>query len=202
MSILVSLTPFIAFFVLMRLVSPLAGLGAAFAVSLLLCLRQWRRREAVKVLEIGSLVLFGALVLYTVIAAPTWTVATVRLAVDSGLFAIVVVSLAIGQPFTLQFARERVPQEYWMAPQFIVTNQRITAGWAAAFAVLTAADAEYVSAIPLWIDIAASVAAFAAALLFTQWYPAAVTSRFGAAFGSGANPAKASLPGTANDDRV
>jgi hypothetical protein len=75
----------------MRLVSPLAGLGAAFAVSLLLCLRQWRRREAVKVLEIGSLVLFGALVLYTVIAAPTWTVATVRLAVDSGLFAIVVV---------------------------------------------------------------------------------------------------------------
>lgn len=204
MSILVSLTPFIVFFVLMRLVSPLAGLGAAFAVSLLLCLRQWRRREAVKVLEIGSLVLFGALVLYTVIAAPTWTVATVRLAVDSGLFAIVVVSLAIGQPFTLQFARERVPQEYWMAPQFIVTNQHITAAWAAAFAVLTAADAaaEYVSAIPLWIDIAASVAAFAAALLFTQWYPAAVTRRFGAAVGSGANPAKASLPGTANDDRV
>jgi len=204
MSILVSLTPFIVFFVLMRLVSPLAGLGAAFAVSLLLCLRQWRRREAVKVLEIGSLVLFGALVLYTVIAAPTWTVATVRLAVDSGLFAIVVVSLAIGQPFTLQFARERVPQEYWMAPQFIVTNQRITAAWAAAFAVLTAADAaaEYVSAIPLWIDIAASVAAFTAALLFTQWYPAAVTRRFGAAVGSGANPAKASFPGTANDDRV
>jgi len=60
MSILVSLTPFIVFFVLMRLVSPLAGLGAAFAVSLLLCLRQWRRREAVKVLEIGSLVLFSA----------------------------------------------------------------------------------------------------------------------------------------------
>jgi hypothetical protein len=177
MSILISLTPFIVFFALMRLISPLAGLGAAFAASLLLCLRQWRRREAVKVLEIGSLVLFGALVLYTVIAAPAWTVATVRLAVDSGLFAIVVVSLAIGQPFTLQFARERVPQEYWTAPQFIVTNQRITAAWAAAFAVMTGADAaaEYVAAIPLWIDIVASVAAFAAALWFTQWYSALVT---------------------------
>jgi hypothetical protein len=177
MSILMSLMPFIVFFVLMRLVSPLVGLGAAFAASLLLCLRQWRRREAVKVLEIGSLMLFGALVLYSVIAAPTWTVATVRLAVDSGLFAIVVVSLAIGQPFTLQFARERVPQQYWTAPQFLVTNRRITAAWAGAFAVMTGADAaaQYADAIPLWIDITASVAAFAAALWFTQWYPAIVT---------------------------
>jgi hypothetical protein len=93
MSILMSLTPFIVFFALMRLVSPLAGLSAAFVASLLLCLRQWRRGEAVKVLEIGSLALFGALLLYTVIAAPVWTVATVRLAVDGGLLLIVLVSL-------------------------------------------------------------------------------------------------------------
>lgn len=173
------MTPFIVFFVLMRLVSPLAGLSAALAVSLLLGLRQWRRRESVKVLEVGSLMLFGALVLYTLVAAPEWTVATVRLAVDGGLLAIVLVSLAIGQPFTLQYARERVPQEYWAAPLFIATNRRITAAWAAAFAVMTAADAaaHYAEAIPLWIDIAASIAAFAAALWFTQWYPAVVRRR-------------------------
>jgi hypothetical protein len=177
MSILVSLAPFIVFFVLMRLVSPLAGLGAAFAASLLLCLRQWHRHEAVKVLEIGSLVLFGALLTYTVIAAPAWTVATVRLAVDGGLLLIVLASLAVDRPFTLQFARESVPQEYWQTPLFLATNRRISAAWAVAFAVMTGADAaaEYVDAIPLWIDIAATVLAFAAALLFTLWYPAAVT---------------------------
>ena len=36
MSILLALTPFIVFFVAMRMVSPLAGLAAAFIVSLLL----------------------------------------------------------------------------------------------------------------------------------------------------------------------
>ena len=36
MNILLSLSPFIAFFVLMRVVHPLAGLVGAFAVSLLL----------------------------------------------------------------------------------------------------------------------------------------------------------------------
>ena len=108
MNILLSLSPFIAFFVLMRVVHPLAGLVGAFAVSLLLGVLQWRRGKSVKVLEIGSLALFGALVFYTLVAAPEWTVATVRLAVDAGLFAIALVSLLVGQPFTLQYcARER-----------------------------------------------------------------------------------------------
>jgi hypothetical protein len=55
MNILLSLSPFIAFFVLMRVVHPLAGLVGAFIVSLLLGVLQWRRGESVKVLEIGSL---------------------------------------------------------------------------------------------------------------------------------------------------
>jgi hypothetical protein len=141
MSILLGLTPFIVFFVVMRMISPLAGLAAAFVVSLLLGIRQWRRGETVKVLEVGSLALFGALLLYTLIAATDWTVATVRLAVDGGLLAIVLVSLAIGMPFTLQYARESVPKELWTSPLFMTTNQRITGVWAAAFAVMTAADA-------------------------------------------------------------
>jgi hypothetical protein len=179
MHILLSLTPFIVFFGLMRAASPLAGLGAAFALSMLLCLRQWQRGESVKMLELGSMLLFGALSLYTLMAAPIWTVATVRLAVDGGLLIIVLVSLAIDRPFTLQFARESVPQEYWTTPQFIATNRRISAAWAAAFAVMTGADAaaEYLDTIPLWIDIAATIAAFGAALLFTVRYPAAVLRR-------------------------
>jgi hypothetical protein len=190
MNILFSLSPFIAFFVLMRLVHPLAGLAGAFAVSLLLSFRQWHRGESVKVLEIGSLVLFGALVFYTLVAAPAWTVATVRLAVDTGLFAIAFVSLLVGQPFTLQYARESVPKEFWSSPLFLSTNRRITAAWTAAFAVMAGADvaAQYVEAIPLWIDIAATVAAFAAALWFTRWYSALARRRAG----SVPNPGSAS----------
>jgi hypothetical protein len=179
MDILLGLTPFIVFFALMRLISPVAGLGGAFAVSLLLGLRQWRGRKSVKLLELGSLVLFGVLLFYTLVAAPVWTVATVRLAVDSGLLIIVLVSLAIDRPFTLQYAREHVPQAYWASPLFVATNRRIIAAWAAAFTVMISADAaaQYLDAIPLSIDIATTIAAFVAALWFTQWYPAVVRRR-------------------------
>jgi hypothetical protein len=189
MSILLGLTPFIVFFVLMRLVHPLAGLSAAFVVSLLMGFLQWRRGESTKVLEVGSLALFGALTLYTLIVAPQWTVATVRLAVDGGLFLIAAVSLVIGQPFTLQYARESVPREFWNSPVFSSTNVRITAVWTAAFAIMTAADAaaEYVEAVPLWVEIAATVAAFVAAVWFTRWYPAMVRRRVGLAGNAGAS---------------
>ena len=103
-----------------------------------------------------------------------------RLAVDTGLLAIALVSLAIGRPFTLQYARERVPEAIWALPVFYTTNRLITGVWAGAFAMLVAADAaaEYVEAIPLWVDVAASVAAFAAAVWFSRWYPEAVRRRF------------------------
>jgi len=87
MTILLGLAPFLTFFVLMRLVTPVGGLLGGLAVSTLLCLRMWYRSESVKILEICSLVLFGLLSRYTVLAVPEWTVATVR-------------------PFTLQCARE------------------------------------------------------------------------------------------------
>ncbi|WP_420995766.1 hypothetical protein ACKI2N_019550 [Cupriavidus sp. 30B13] len=176
MGMLLGFAPFIAFFVAMRRISPLAGLAAALVVSLLLCLRSWRRGESLKVLELGSLALFGLLLAYTLAAAPGWTVATVRLAVDGGLLAVVVVSLAIGKPFTLQYAREQVAPELWNSPRFLAVNRHITLAWAAALAVMVAADAaaEYVSAIPLWVDVAVSVAALAGAALFTIRYPAAV----------------------------
>ena len=176
MSILLGLAPFAVFFVVMRLVAPAAGLIAAFVVSLLLCLRMVVRGESVKALEVGSLFLFAGLTAYTLLTAPSWTVATVRLAVDGGLLMIVLVSLAIGRPFTLPYAREQIPQQFWTSQFFITTNRVITGVWAGAFAILVAADgaAEYAPAIPLWVDIAASIAAFLGAVWFSRWYPAMV----------------------------
>lgn len=174
MAVLQGFAPFIAFFVAMRLWTPLVGLLAAFLVSLLAMLRSMRRGKSVKLLELGSLVLFGILALYGVAAAPPWTVATVRLAVDGGLLAIVLVTLLIGRPFTLQYAREQVPEQYWTTPSFLAANRRITAVWALAFAVMAAADAAaaYLPAVPLPLDIAATAAALAGAGWFTVWYPA------------------------------
>ena len=163
----------------MRLLGFLRPYRVSLAVSSLLCLRMWRRGESVKILEVGSLILFGLLTAYTLLAAPRWTVATVRLAVDGGLLGIALVSLAIDRPFTLQYARERVPEQYWGLPIFLTTNRIITGVWAATFAIHVAADgaAEYVRAIPIWLDVAVSIAAFVGAVWFSRWYPVAVQRR-------------------------
>jgi hypothetical protein len=176
MNVLLGLTPFIAFFVLMRLATPLAGLAAAFAIAAVLMIRMWQRGESVKILELGSLVLFGALTVFTLAARPDWSIAGVRLAVDGGLTIIVLISLAIRRPFTQQYAKEQVPRQFWTSPIFIRTNAIITGIWAAAFAVMTACDAAaiYVPAIPLAVEIAATIIAFVAAVWFTRWYPARV----------------------------
>jgi hypothetical protein len=173
MSLVISFLPFIAFFALLRLVSPLAGLAGALFVSVSLCARVMLRRQSVKLLELGSLIVFAALVLYTMAVRPNWNVAMVRLWVDAGLLAIVVVSLAIGRPFTLQYAREKVDRRYWDTPEFRATSRLIALIWAAAFAVLIAADAAaaYVPRVPVPVDVCVSVVALAGAFWFTGWYP-------------------------------
>src|SRR5262249_39052710 len=82
-------------------------------------------------------------------------------------------------PFTLQYAREQVPEQYWGLPIFLRTNRIITGVWAVTFGIHVAADAaaEYVSAIPIWLDVVVSIAAFVGAVVFSRRYPQAVRRR-------------------------
>lgn len=105
---------------------------------------------------------------------PHWSIAAVRLRVDAGLMLIVLASMALRQPFSLQYARERVAREHWDSPAFLHVNYVISAAWASAFGVLVLADAmmAYVPALPHAGSVVATVAALAAAAWFTGWYPA------------------------------
>lgn len=185
MNILLGFAPYIAFYLLTRGVSVEIGLWAALAVALVNAGRDWARSGSLKVLEIGTVLLFAALAGFTAALQWPWTLMGVRLAVDGGLLAIVLASLAIGRPFTLQYARERVPRAVWAMPLFLAINRRITWAWAGAFAVLVASHAALIvdPALPLWLDIAVTVAALAAAVRFTAWYPARARRAAGAASG-------------------
>jgi hypothetical protein len=176
MSIFLGLTPFILFFVLMRVSTPLIALAAATIVSAGLMGTGVLRGGGIKILELGSLILFGALTLYTLAAHPDWSIAGVRLAVDGGLALVVLISLAIRRPFTLQYARESVPKEYWRHPIFIRTNDFISGVWGLNFLVAAACDAAaiYLPAVPLGVLVVVSIAALVGAAWFTAWYPARV----------------------------
>jgi hypothetical protein len=173
MEILLAFAPFILFVVVERLFGPAAGLVTGTVASCALLVRGWLSRgKTVKVLEIGTAILFGGLAVYTLMTGAAWPIAGVRLRVDAGLLLVVLVSIAIRRPFTLQYAREQTPQEVWNTPEFVHTNYVITAAWAAAFAVMVGADLVllYLPKLPSQIGIGATIAAIWGAIRFTSWY--------------------------------
>ncbi len=176
MSILFGLTPFIVFFLLMRWSTPLLALVGATAMSAILMGRLALRGGNIKILEVGSLILFALLTLYTLSMHPDWSIAGVRLAVDGGLALIVLFSLAIRRPFTLQYARESVPEQFWTHPLFIRTNNIISAVWAVNFLISAGCDAVaiYFPTVPVSALVALTISAFVAAIWFSIWYPAYV----------------------------
>jgi hypothetical protein len=179
MGILLAFAPFIAFALIDRLAGPTEGLVAGAVVSAGLLLRDLVGGRTAKVLEIGTAILFGSLALYALLGRPAWSVIGVRLAVDAGLLLIVLASMVLGRPFTLQYAREQVASEHWDAPEFIRTNYVITAVWALAFAVMVAAELALLTlpGVPRGIGIAAIVLALVGAVKFTGWYPDRVKVR-------------------------
>lgn len=173
MGILFAFAPFFVYVVAERLWGVKPGLLSAAVVSAALLMRDWSRTRTVKVLETGTLILFAGLAAYAFLAGTTWSIVGVRLRVDAGLLLIVLVSLAVRRPFTLQYARQTVAPELWTTPRFVRTNYVITAIWAVAFAVMVAADLAMLKmpSLPISVGVGATVVAIAGAAYFTQWYP-------------------------------
>jgi hypothetical protein len=180
MGILLAFAPFIAFALVDRFAGPTEGLIAGALVSAALLVRdQFTSGRAPKILEVGTMLLFGGLALYAVLWKPAWSVIGVRLCVDIGLLLIVLISMVIGRPFTLQYAHEQVAPELWKRPQFIRTNYVISGIWALAFAVMVIAELAllYMPNLPRRVGIVAIIVALVCAVKFTSWYPERVRAR-------------------------
>ncbi|WP_421917146.1 hypothetical protein [Mesorhizobium sp.] len=172
MGILLGFLPFIAFSLLDDRLGPTKALAIGAAIALVLSIRAWRQPpHSIKILEGGTTILMGGLALYTALSGAALSLVAVRLCVDAGLLLIVLVSMAIKQPFTIQYARQEVDPKYWNSPGFLRTNYVITGAWAAAFAVMVvaeavmAADADF----PRAVGFGVVIAALLAALGFTIW---------------------------------
>ncbi len=174
MQILLAFAPFLVFAVLDRLISAESGLVAGAVVALLLLLRDiFVAKHTVKILDVGTAILFSGLSVYSLVAKPVWSVIAVRLCVDSGLLLIVLISIFVGKPFTLQYAREQVAAEFWESPVFRKTNFVISGVWAAAFAVMVLAELAllYLPNVPKRAGVIVIIVAIVGAVKFTGWYP-------------------------------
>lgn len=159
--------PFVLFAVCDRFVGAVAALLIAAVSSALLLLRDRRLGKSLKLLDLGALVVFGGLSLYGELASASWSVLGVRLCVDAGLFLVVVISIALGRPFTLQYAREQAPPEVWSKPEFLRVNVRLSGAWALAFGVMVLSDLAMLRGVPVALGAAGSVVALTLAAAYT-----------------------------------
>lgn len=189
MALFLILAPFATFATLMMLTTVKISLAASALVAFGLVLRDMIEGRSIKVLTTGALVLFASLAGYHLMAATEMSPTSVRLAVDGGVLAIALGSLAIRLPFTMQHAREVVDAETAKQPRFLRTNYILTWVWSAAFVLMLLADmvAIYLPSTPLWVCAAIAFAARNSATYFTKWYPKHVR----AAIAASANTAAA-----------
>jgi hypothetical protein len=150
-------------------ISLFAGAGVAAATIAY----DLTRGGSIKMLAVGSLILFSALGGYVAFVDSSWSSPTVRLAVDGGVLVIALASIVLRFPFTLQYAREVVDAETRKLPGFLRANYVITWAWTLAFVlmVITNVLMIYLPNLPLWAGIAIALAARNSAAYFTKWYP-------------------------------
>jgi hypothetical protein len=84
-------------------------------------------------------------------------------------------TLVARRPFTVAYAKERTPQEYWESALFLHINYAISAVWAAAFAVSAVVgfigDAVLHDSNNFWTGWVLQLAALFFAVAFTEFYP-------------------------------
>ena len=173
MTIFLILAPYGAFASLLLLTSAKVSVFAAAAICLGVIGLDFMRGRSLKWLGAGSAILFASVGLYLTLIDPALGNSAVKLAVDTGIFAISLASMLMRRPFTLQYALEAVPAETAGMPGFLRANYIITAAWTAAALVmmLTNLAMLYVPGLPLWTGLAIAFAARNSAVYFTKWYP-------------------------------
>ena len=173
MTIFLILAPYGAFATLMLLTTATVSLVASAAICLAVIAWDMVRGRSIKLLGVGSVILFGALGGYITWIDASLSSSAVKLAVDAGVLAIALLSLAIRRPFTLQYALEVVDAETAKLPGFMTANYIITWAWTGAFVLMMPANVLmiYVPSLPLWTGIAIVFAARNSAVYFTRWYP-------------------------------
>ena len=173
MTILLILAPYGVFATLMLVSSATVSLFAAAAVCLAVIAHDARGGRSVKMLAAGSAMLFAGLGAYLVLTGHVWSSSAVKLAVDAGVLSIALASLAIGKPFTLQYAHEMADARTAQLPDFLTANYVISWAWALAIVLMMTANALviYMPGLPLWAGLAIAFAARTTAIYFTRWYP-------------------------------
>ncbi len=173
MTIFLILAPFGAFALLMLVTPAEIALFASAAICLAVVWIDVARGRSIKMLGVGSAVVFAGIGGYVALVDPHVSQSAIKLAVDVGVLAISLGSLMIRKPFVLQYALEEVDAETARQPGFLKATYVITWAWTGACVLMMIGNVLmiYVPGLPLWSGLAIAFAARNSAAYFTTWYP-------------------------------
>jgi hypothetical protein len=132
--IFVALIPWIVFTVLASHATLKLGALIALATAVVIAIPGIRSGHP-KSLEVGAVVTFIGFVVVAFVADPATAHWVARYA--RGIAALILAGIAFGSlffvPFTEQYAREQVPEQYWGSSRFKEINRRLTTLWGCVF---------------------------------------------------------------------
>jgi hypothetical protein len=183
MTIFLILAPYGAFALLMMLTSAAVSLFATAAICLAtIAFDTIVRGRSIKILAAGSVVTFATIGCYVVLVDAGMSISAVKFSADAGMLLVILVSIAIRRPFTLQYALEEVDTETAKLPGFIRANYIISWVWAASMVAMMIGNVAliYVPGLPIWSSLLIALAARNSAVYFTKWYPEYRKAKYGA----------------------
>ncbi|MDA4110807.1 membrane protein [Mycobacterium holsaticum DSM 44478] len=152
--------------------------SVALALSLLTLWVGVRRGVPVHLLEVFTVAYFGVLAVLGLAAsdgAIEWLQLWAGALSSVALAAFAIVTLLARRPFTLAYAKDTTPEEYWDSPIFLRINYVISAAWAGAF-LFSAIVGVYGDAVlgdndNFWTAWVLPIGALIFAVSFTEFYP-------------------------------
>ena len=169
--ILVGFLPWILFGIMAG--PPLTRLEAALAVSLAATLALgWKQLRKGFFLTWGSLLFFSLSFILVAFLQNLWVAEHMDLLARATLAVIAWGSIIAGRPFTLQYARESVPEAYWHTPEFIYTGYLISIVWGIIFLLALGASLfrPYLDHLASWLYPLLATGSMFLGIIFTQWY--------------------------------
>ena len=140
LGILLGFVPWIVFDLASeRFAANAVGWAALIAVALTLAsVLANARKHGPKILNLGTLVLFGAIAVAGFVGGPDtdrwlydWGVPLVGVVL--GLYVLATVPV---MPFTAEYARQSTPRQYWGSPTFVKINRVLSTAWGVAILVM------------------------------------------------------------------
>ncbi|HHL3494124.1 TPA: carotenoid oxygenase family protein [Legionella pneumophila] len=169
LNIILGFLPWVLYFILLGYNQYILAISTALVVTVLLSFNELKKGF---ILTWGTFLFFLLLLGVTLFTSLDWLTLHADLIASYALASIAGFSLLIDKPFTLQYAREQVPKEFWESKIFVRINQWITGVWTASFLINACIDSlQLYTAFNPWFYQTISYLPMVFAVWFTQKFP-------------------------------